>query len=126
MSKVKTMPKPPAETAVDKISRWDLPASVRRRSPAEQSEYCRKFAHRYGQAKYATLAILGSIDLYLLYDLLIGRNLMGGGSFARSLMVLIPWLAATIGLTVSFRHRAEHFSRLALHIDMSADDVPQA
>jgi hypothetical protein len=120
------MPTPAADTQVDKISRWDLPPSVQRKPSAEQSEYCRRFAHRYGQAKYATLAIFGSIDLYLIYDLLIGKNLMGGGSFLRSIMVLIPWLAATIGLTVSFHHRAEHFSRLARHIDMSASNDPQA
>ena len=118
------MPTLPAQTQVDKISRWDLPASVQQKSPAAQTDYCRKFAHRYAQAKYATLAIFGSLDLYLLYDLLIGRNVMGGGSFIRSVMVIIPWLAATIGLTVSFHHRSEHFSRLARHIEMSSDDAP--
>lgn len=120
------MPSPGERKAPDRSSRWDLPASIQRAADAAQAAYCRKIAHRYTQAKYATLVILGSANLYLWYDVLVGQGTIAGTSFTRSLLILVPWLAATLSLWVSFHHRAQHYLRLALHIEKSRADGPQA
>ena len=67
------MPTPGKQKAVDRSSRWDLPASIQREADAAQAAYCRKVAHRYTQAKYVTLVILGPANLYLWYDVLVGQ-----------------------------------------------------
>jgi len=105
--------------APDRTSRWDLPIVVQKSPDPVQSAYCRKIAHRYTQAKYASLGILGLVNLYLWYEVLIGEQTFGGGSFPRMVLVLLPWLAATIGFGVSFHQRADHFTRLANHIEKS-------
>ena len=120
------MPTPGDRNAPDRSSRWDLPLSIQRAADAAQAAYCRKIAHRYTQAKYATLVILGLANLYLWYDVLVGRGTFGGTSFTRSLMILVPWLAATLGLWVSFHHRAQHYMKLAQHIEKSEADGTQA
>jgi hypothetical protein len=114
------------QRAPDRTSRWDLPASIQRQADAAQAAYCRTLAHRYTQAKYVTLVILVPVNLYLWYDVLIGQGMFGGTSFSRSLLVLVPWLAATVGLWVSFHHRAQHYLSLAIHIEKSRGDGPQA
>jgi hypothetical protein len=120
------MPSPGERNAPDRSSRWDLPVSIQREANAAQSAYCRKIAHRYTQAKYVTLVILGPANLYLWYDVLVGHGAFGGTSFTRSLLILVPWLAATLSLWVSFNHRAQHYLKLALHIEKSQADGPQA
>ncbi|MEW6512042.1 MAG: hypothetical protein AB1428_13915, partial [Bacteroidota bacterium] len=112
-------------SAVNRTSRWDLPLTIQRADDAAQAAYCRKIAHRYAQAKSATLVILGPMNLYLWYDVLIGQADVVAGSFGRALLVLVPWLAATVTLWVSFHHRAQHFARLADHIMKSSTDGPQ-
>jgi hypothetical protein len=80
-------------------------------------------AHRYMQAKYAVITILGLMNLYLWYDTLVSKAApLGSGSFTYILIALLPWLAATVGLAVSFHNRSAYFSRLADHLDSLPDE----
>ena len=108
------------------ISRWDLPLAVQESSPARQAAYCRNIARRYRQAMYGSLAALGLVDVFLLYDVLLGKGHVAGGSFLRSAAVLIPWLAATVAFGISFHQRSRHYTRLATHIKQLVNDGPEA
>jgi len=75
---------------------------------------------------YGSLAALGLVDVFLLYDVLLGKGHVAGGSFLRSAAVLIPWLTATVAFGISFHQRSRHYTRLATHIKQLVNDGPEA
>ena len=106
-----------------KTTRWDLPAALLKEPAHAQSAHCRKMAHRYMQAKYAVIAVLGLMNLYLWYDALVAKTWpVGSGSFSYLVITLLPWLVATFGLALSFHNRSLYFTRLADHLDSAPDD----